>query len=54
MHVSKGQFISKRLFSILNSSRKRTKKFDVTTEGQLISKGLFGVIVPTKKPIKLF
>ena len=28
---AKGQLISKRLYGILNSSKKRTKKFDITT-----------------------
>ena len=31
MYVSKGQLISKVLFGILNSPKKRTKKFDFTT-----------------------
>ena len=29
--VAKGQLISKGLFGILNSSKKRTKRFDLTT-----------------------
>ena len=48
---AKGQLISKCLFDILNSSKKRTKKFDLTTmilQVQLF----FGRIEDTKKTFR--
>ena len=45
--VTKGQLISKGLFGILNSSKKQTKKFDITTmvlQVDLFSFGFFGRI----------
>ena len=48
----KGQLISKWLFGILNSPKKRTKKFDFTTKGLLISKYLFGRTEDTKKTFR--
>ena len=48
MEKFKGQLISKRLFGIFNSSKKRTEKFDLT-KGQLISKADWRAIDSPKK-----
>ena len=53
----KGQFISKGLFGILNSLKKRTKKFDFTTiipqlDTQLVIVHFLGEIEDTKKTFR--
>ena len=53
---AKGQLISKGLFGILNSPKKRTKKFDFTyyydTSGQLVFVRFLGEIEGTKKTFR--
>ena len=48
---SKGQLISKGLFGIHNSSKKKTDVFDLT-KGQKISKGLFDILKFSQKTNK--
>ena len=54
-HESKGQLISKGLFGILNSSKKRTKKFDLImyyTSGRLVFIRFLEEFEDTKKTFR--
>ena len=48
--LTKGQLISKGLFGILNSPKKRTKKYD--TSGRLVFVRFLGKIEDTKKTFR--
>ena len=54
-HESKGQLISEGLFGILNSSKKRTKKFDLImyyTSGRLVFIRFLEEFEDTKKTFR--
>ena len=55
--MCKGQLISKGLFGILNSSKKRTKKFDLTTyydtSVRLVFVRFFGEFKTPKSPFEV-
>ena len=53
-HGNKGQLISKGLFGILNSSKKRTKKFDLITMIPQVDLFSFGFWKNLKTPIRHF